>query len=90
MIKTPLMQLRQLVLNADKLSRADRDAVWNMNGQYRHKKVLSVGQTKLINKIYKKFQNVSVQRLRKDAENQSISANSNPQNWRDIWQICYF
>ena len=84
MIKTPLMQLRQLVLNADKLSRADRDAVWNMNGQYRHKKVLSVGQTKLINKIYKKFQNVSVQRLRKDAENQSISANSNPQNWRDI------
>ena len=90
MIETPLMQLRQLVLNADKLSRADRDAVWNMNGQYRHKKVLSVGQTKLINKIYKKFQNVSVQRLRKDAENQSISANSNPQNWRDIWQICYF
>jgi len=75
MIETPLMQLRQLVLNADKLSSADRDAVWNMNGQYRHKKVLSVGQTKLINKIYKKFQNVSVQCLRKDAENQSISAN---------------
>lgn len=84
MIETPLMKLRQLVLNADKLSCADRDAVWNMNGQYRRKRALSVGQTKLINKIYKKFQNVSVQRLRKDAENQSISANSNPQNWRDI------
>jgi len=75
MIETPLMQLRQLVFNADKLSSADRDAVWNMNGQYRHKRVLSVGQTKLINKIYKKFQNVSVQRLRKDAEKQSITAN---------------
>jgi len=60
MIETTLMQLRQLVLNADKLSSADRDAVWNMNGQYRRKRVLSVGQTKLINKIYKKFQNVSV------------------------------
>ena len=84
MIETPLIQLRQLVLNADKLSRADRDAVCNMNGQYRRKSALSVGQKKLINKIYKKFQNVSVQRLRKDAENQSISANINPQNWRDI------
>jgi len=82
------MQLRQLVLNADKLSRADRDAVWNMNGQYRRKRVLSVGQTKLINKIYKKFQNVSVQRLRKDVENQSISGNQNPENWRDYRVMC--
>lgn len=52
MIETPLMQLRQLVLNAEKLSLADRDTVWNMNGQHRRKRALSVSQTKLINKIY--------------------------------------
>lgn len=51
MIETPLMQLRQLVLNADKLSSADRDTVWNMNSQFRLKKVLSTGQTKRINKF---------------------------------------
>ena len=86
MIETFRTQLRQLVFNCHHLSEADQRAVLNIEWQFKNKTCLSPAQKKLLKKIYTKFQSVSVQRLRDDAETnrKSNSPISNNENWRDI------
>jgi len=86
MIETFRTQLRQLVFNCHHLSIIDQKAVLNIEWQFNKKGSLSTAQKKLLKKIYIKFQSVSVQRLRDDAEKKRKSSSpiSNNKNWRDI------
>ena len=86
MIETFRTQLRQLIFNCHHLSEADQKAVLNIEWQFKNKTSLSPAKKKMLKKIYTKFQSVSVQRLRDDAETKrkSNSPISNNENWRDI------